>query len=319
MPARHAFTLLELLIVIGVLTLLMAPLTAVVRLAQKSGHRTQAQALLRRIDVAVHLFRDDVGAYPFQDHSAGSFDANHLGRQLTRTLTDGERSSLRSDLDQIGKAYAIGGSHALCNADVDPAASIYDPYKASNQTLITAIDREAGKQSHLAAVNRLAAERARLAILAGETTVMGIGANATKPVITATSVGWSDDYLSGDLAARERSADGESILDPQGEPVRYICPVTPGVRGFWPSMPMEAVHNGNVTIPVRVDYYGLGTISRRSVTTTMDSDRTDSAPARLIHEPELWSAGEDRVIGTRRNAVGNRDNVSAAPYDKDLQ
>ncbi len=125
----------------------------------------------------------------------------------------------------------------------------------------------AGQRSHLAAVNRLAAERARLAILSGETAVMGIGANATKTVITAASAGWSDDYLAGDLGARERSADGESILDPQGSPVRYICPVTPGVRGFWPSKPMEAVHSGNVSIPVRVDYYGLGTISRRAPTT----------------------------------------------------
>jgi prepilin-type N-terminal cleavage/methylation domain-containing protein len=316
---RHAFTLIELLMVIAIMAMLTAMLSPIVRMAQRTSQKTQIQALLRRVDLAVRLFREDVGTYPYQDHTSGSLDANRLAWQLSRILSTDERDRLRTDLDNVGKAYAIGGSQALTTADIDPGATIYDPYKSSNQTDVTAADRSAGQRAHVAAVNRLAAERARLAILAGNTAVTGIGPHTGDAVIAATSAGWCDDYLTGDLAPRERSSDGVSILDPRGEPVRYICPVIAGVRGFWPSKPMEAVHSGNVSIPIRVEYYGLDTISRRTATTVMDSDRTDSAPARLIDEPELWSAGADRLISIHRNAPENRDNVPAAPYDKELR
>lgn len=66
-PDRNAFTLVELLVVIGILSVLAAIVLTIAGPVRESGRRTTCQNHLRQIAVAIQLYVQDYeGAYPLE-------------------------------------------------------------------------------------------------------------------------------------------------------------------------------------------------------------------------------------------------------------
>ncbi len=212
------------------------------------------------------------------------------------------RDLLDQDLQQVQAAYD-GGAHAFAAADVDPRET-----KA--------------RAEHAAALNRLGAERARNAVLAGNTGVLGVGPHRTLAVLSATSrsTGWRDDYFAGDLPAKARR--GAAIVDLYGTPLLYLNPAVLGVRGYWVAQSVYSTATrqagGEPSSPLRVEFYGLESRGRDATTSLASDMRSTATPAYRLGF-ELWSTGPDRLGDPLRSHTANRDNLAIRPYLLDLR
>lgn len=168
---------------------------------------------------------------------------------------------------------------------------------------------------HAGALNRLAAERARYAIMAGAGDATGVGARNTQALIVggATSDGWAGDYLAGSL--QRRAISGDTIIDPYGTALIYVCPVIRGVKGYWVA---AGVTGSRPTFPIDERHYGLETRGR-TITDSVSSDIRATAGIRFATDFELWSAGPDRRAEATRDAGTNRDNLAVRHYLVDLR
>jgi hypothetical protein len=90
------------------------------------------------------------------------------------------------------------------------------------------------------------------------------------------------------------------------------------VRGFWVATSVTTNDSHFARMPVREDWYGLGTAGR-AATTALASDLGTTASAAFVTQPELWSAGPDGRIARQRNHRDNRDNLAAGAYLTGLQ
>lgn len=293
---QRGFTLIELLVAISVLAILAGMAMPMVGLAKRTAARKNTESLLAKVETGLRLFKVDMSIYPFQDHptTAAAFPAadNRLGWALAHDLTVAERADLDDDLAKARKAYGPGGAHALAMSDIDPVVGTYTP----------------DLRTHAGAVNRLATERATLAILSGNTSVKGLRNKPTTSVITgAKSSGYASDYIGSDLAREQLQ--GERVVDLFRQPLVYICPVIP---------PMRRIIPADTDRPIDIDYYGL-TASGRKATTSLASDMRDTAPQRLRFRYELLSAGPDRAIQPQRDEAANRDNLVLGEIRGELQ
>lgn len=130
--------------------------------------------------------------------------------------------------------------------------------------------------------------------------------------------GFRADYLSDAFHRRADAGDrgeidptGNAILDAWGNPLVYVCAVSPGAKGY-----AHACDNGGGRIDER--RYGLGP-QGRDATSSLHSDIRSTAAAAYVLEFELWSAGQDGRIETGRDAAVNRDNVGVVAYAKGLE
>lgn len=308
---RRAFTLIELLVVIAILAVLAGMLMPIVSMAQRKAHRTNTEALMRKVETGLELFRGEMDTYPYQHHDTGSSfpeAPNRLAWTLGHDLDLAERAALNADLEAARRAYAPGGSHVFKAADVDPE------YSTSGNNF----DRQRYEEIAAGVVNRMAIERAGLAVIAGNLTVTGIrGREGAAVVPEPASSGFARDYLGAELD-QDRIA-GEAIVDSYGNPLVYVCPVVQGMRSVhvpecmnndrWRSPPSK---------PVEVDYYGLDT-QGRSITTSMASDIRVEAARPYAQGFELWSAGPDGRIHPMRDHPDNRDNIAATNYIRGLE
>lgn len=199
-PAAAAMTLVELLIAVSIVAILVGMAMPMVTMASKGARKASTQAILRKVETALGLFKAEVKVNPFQAESAAAGDGddlvpgrgNRLHLHLGRDLDDQGRVDLNDDITAIDarftynvkKAanphYAADESYnpipttAFKKADVVPRGwTQWNPATKRleiSRTSINGIDNPIGSAMYL---NRIAGERFRLAVLAGHVEVPG--------------------------------------------------------------------------------------------------------------------------------------------------
>lgn len=308
----QAFTLIELLIVIGIIAILAGLLMPVMTIAGNRAAVTSTEAVLRKAETALDMFRGEMRTYPYQKHDNANptFDPidNRLGWVLAHDMTPAERADLDSDLAAVRAAYGLGGMHEIDATEVDSRVNV-----VGNDPLVLAM--------HAGLASRLAAERASMAVLSGNVTIKGVMSNKLQTVVgVPKSSGVAVDYLSGELTPRELR--GDAIIDHWGRPLFYNCPMVQGVRDVY--SPSGMFWNTHITTihdklpPVSAEYYGLLTIGREEAVDMSYDQRTHAAPTYRFRY-EVWSAGPDGLVHPQRDHAWNKDNVAATAYDEELQ
>ncbi len=145
-----------------------------------------------------------------------------------------------------------------------------------------------------------------------------LGDDSRGPALGAAAAkasGWRGEYLSETLRRRSATsakgdidASGQTILDPYGHALVYVCTVSPGARAFSTS---------NLTILDELDY-GMGP-KGRAVTGAIASDVRSTAARPYALEFELWSPGRNGLFSAMRSDPQNADNISVLSYNKGLQ
>lgn len=111
---RHAFTLLELLIVVSIIAALTGMLSVVLGIAGRKARQVNSLAIMAKVEGAIRMFRTEQRTYPFQtDLSTADADpskwTNNLGLRLAWSPTDAERTAyaakVQTDLAVIKKAF----------------------------------------------------------------------------------------------------------------------------------------------------------------------------------------------------------------------
>ena len=300
--ALRGFTLIELLMVILILVTLCSIMLPTISIARKHSAKTNTMSLMRKVETGLELFKGEMDTYPWQPHADDQpFPEadNRLHWLLAHDLTQVERDDLDADLTVVEEAYMRGGAHFVADADVDPRVD----------------DNDWARQQHAMLASRAAAERAALAIIAGNTSVTGIGADRdTRVVPNPFSRGYAFDFLSLDLSADD--VRGDALIDMWGQPLVYNCPVVQGVKPFWGNTSHKS--GGQVKTAMDPAFYGMES-SGRALATDMASDQRTTAAAPHRFTFELWSSGPDQSLGAERNHPANRDNVSPTDYWSDLR
>lgn len=307
---RGGLTLIELLVVVSIIILLVGMLTPMLGMARRTAARTNTFALLQKVSGGLNQFRTDVGGHPFLawDLAANpppTADAtppvNQLAFHLCRNLTQTELADLRADANTVGNAFENGGWAAISSADFN-----------MRRNTVWGGGSSTGYQH----VNRAAKQWATSNIMVGNTRVGKPSKNGTEAWIYGAALlasprsrGWAGDYLSRDIPPKNRS--GDAILDMWGTPLVYLCPVQPGIIGYYG----EGLGNQYLD----TGWFGLAPRSFRTETGVLDSDLRDSAAADYVFTPEVWSAGPDKSLSSHRTDLVNRDNIPALNYHKVLR
>lgn len=305
-----AFTLIEILVVLAILSVLMGLLTPVLASARRAAAITATQTLLRRVSGGLERFHDEMGVWPYQDHQGVAFpEDNRLAYHLGHDLSVAERADLAADADEAAGHYTPVGS-----GDQIITAAQVDPRETQAEM----------KECHAYLANRMAGERARAGVSAGFLKIRGLDLpgghafSATPLVASPRSQGWASDYLGADLQARE--VRGDAIVDRWGSPLLYVCPVLPGNRAVWPNAPIGFSHGTwqRGKIPVSPEYYGID-VQGRAETSLLASDIRDTAGSSFRFTFELWSRGPDRLCHEQRDHRANADNIAAGAYLRGLE
>ncbi len=292
MNARHrtAFTLLELMVVIGILAMLAAMLMPMFAVIRQGMLRSATLTVMKKVDTGLRLFKADFGIYPYQ---AGYADLdggetlddhpNNLGYRLGTAIGTAERAKVEADM------LAAAGRF---NYSVNPANAGADGLVGAPGLTYVSGDPGVGNTQVAMMLNRLAREQVRIAVLSGNLAMRGpvictatgaLAANRTSitvmtaPTQSGTRLGWTADYLGHDLEARYLR--GDTVLDAWGTPLVYLCQVVPGMKV-----------NGGTYLTTHIDnrQFGLGAIGF--------DPRTGPAPAQIASgRPLLLNYGRIRL------------------------
>jgi len=109
---KKAFTLIELLTVIAIITIFIGLLSPALNKARKQAKKQKAKAMIGSIEVALNMYYADWGFYPNEVTNSNNF-ANTLGTQQTSgTLAYGpyiqfktSEINVNAALDPWGSAY----------------------------------------------------------------------------------------------------------------------------------------------------------------------------------------------------------------------
>jgi prepilin-type N-terminal cleavage/methylation domain-containing protein len=299
------FTLIELMIVIGVLAILSGMAMPILGMARHTARVSETRSLMAKADAAIRQFKGEVGVWPYQKHDAAKDfpeAGNRLAWHLGHTLTSAESATLGVDLTAATAAYDIGTHKPL-------ATDIFHADGGTAEVFCI----------WLADMGKL---RARIAVMSGNSGLTGIAKDRTTAILTAPKTGWAaatsdhpgwgDDYLAGEVPPKRII--GHGLHDAWGQPLVYVSPVVPGVRlttegkdriGWDPSIISEA-------------QYGLAAAGRMGSGSMNEDVRTTAAPSFALAY-ELSSMGRDMQTAAMRNDPATRDDILAGPYRKDLQ
>lgn len=320
MSRTRAFSLIELLAVLSVLSLLTGMLLPLLGVAKRSAQRTATQAVMGKTAAALRLYRGEMGTSPYEhayaDLDAGAAWSNRLYRLVGARIATADLQRVRADADAAAANY----DYPLIlnwNGTMNEPASFASIHTYRQADIIRGLREDMssgswsvyGPMGTAVLLNRLARERARLIVFAGNPWLTGLALPdqidaARKPIPgsarstltgctrliatpqSAARAGWADDYLAGDLDAASR--DGDAILDAWHRPLIYVCQVEQGVR------PPRAPAVLGWTTKIDPAAYHLLTAGRTTVGPgALHSDRrTTAAPGQEL-EFELWSAGPD--------------------------
>lgn len=344
---QHAFTLIELLIVIAIISLLMGMVMTMMSSARSSAMKSTTKAIMSKVDTALRLFKNEIGAYPWQvayaDVAAGEAPTNNLAWHLGSTMTKPQQLDLYADMDIAGGQFRYQCIDPTNSWYVERTALLKEPaYRKTRllpPLLNSTTDWNAASQnvSYSRILNRWGEERARLALAIGNSEATGpkitggYDASATRLVASPKSKGWAADYLGGELESRYRRDD--AILDAWRRPIAYIANTLPGARG-------TTTNQGGANMSgFDTSTYGLGNLGRRPLWPLGTGSRqTPIDPlyfpdgGLLMHsdsrfycrpgqeqEFELISAGADARMDWMRDAPVNRDNILGGDYLRDLR
>jgi len=320
------FTLIELIMVIGIIAALLALSLPLLGLAQREAKKGATKVTMAKVDTAIRLFRSEIGSYPWQpayaDLASGAAWDNRLYWHIGTDISAADLDTLRNESVAAALVYRRDV------ATPDPRA--FRSTDGAGDTWM---------------LNTMASERARLAIFAGNTNVATPVLDPayvaswpavyrrtmpTTPLLSApTSRGWARDLLVGEIPRSHRS--GDAILDAWGRPLLYVGQVVEGMvaspsDGMWGAVIIPENYGmqaqGRTTLapfdaftakPLTVDPVRLPDLAN-----LRHSDRRFYAPRSLELEFELWSAGPDGRAEWMRDAAVNRDNVPLYNYDGSL-
>lgn len=347
MRPQRGFTLIELLIVISIIALLMGMVMTMMSSARAAAMKGATRAIMSKVDVALRLFKNEIGSYPWQttyaDVALGEAPTNRLAWHLGTTMSKQQRLDQFADQDTASGQFHYACVDPTQGGYVERTALLKEPAYRTTRLLPGHIDLSgawyaaSNNISYSRLLNRLAEERARLALAVGNTDARGpritggYDASATKLVATPTAQGWAADYLGGELESRYRRDDG--ILDAWRHPLAYVANILPAARGTTANL------GGNNLSGFDTTAYGLGALGRITLWPLgTGSKQTPIDPlyfpdgGTLIHsdcryyarpgqemEFELISAGADARMDWMRDAPVNRDNILGGDYLRDLR
>jgi prepilin-type N-terminal cleavage/methylation domain-containing protein len=204
--SRAGFTLVELLVVVAILLLLMGMLMPMVAMAKRSSLRTISQSVMAKVESALHQYKADFKAYPFQLTEAddSSSWSNALNYNLGTSIAPQDAQNIRDDMAKVEGLYrcwsnGAGSQEAAvevaspfsftcyrgtgCKAqdgandregDIRPTSSMFN---TSNHTWYWVYESTAANwgtwMAYCALLNRLAAERASVNMLVGDINAHG--------------------------------------------------------------------------------------------------------------------------------------------------
>lgn len=199
MSVRAAFTLIEMLIAVAVLSVLMAMLMPMVTLAKRQSERTATSAVMFKVDAAARLFRNEIGGYPWQpsyaDIDAGEPWSNRLAYQLGQDIDPlADLPKVRQDADDAAAKYAYectlttdASGNPIANepatmtvftyrkADIMRTWSGSGPWTdiSDNKNTSNGLYNPNERAAKAAVLNRMAAELARIEVHAGNVALTG--------------------------------------------------------------------------------------------------------------------------------------------------
>lgn len=249
--SRRGFTLVELLVVVGIIAFLAAMAMPLLNMATRQAKRSNSEATLRKVDQALRMFRRDVDALPYQlaypdAVTATTPFANNLGLRLGQALPTADLQSLQGLVAVGGGAYAypvdVLASANVVEVGLPSALTFRSSYLPNSYWTQYGTDKNPRRYCQM--LNRMAQRRVKDAVMAGafdlagglirnddNTVFRNLSANQvfTSAVVNG-AIGWCDDYLSGEVGPAGLSADRAVVLDAWGNPLVYVCQVVPAAR-----------------------------------------------------------------------------------------
>ncbi len=198
--SRRGFTLIELLIVLSILVLLTGLLMPLLTISQREAKRSATRATMAKVESALHQFKSDFKAYPYQlsCQGEGSPAANRLAYTLGTAMVPADRALVQADMAAAAADYQYdcsspSGSWSEHLPPVSPhvfvsnrqngnlagdqagspegdAAPVGSLFQTGNQTWYWTYQNMVYT---CVVLNRLAAERANLLMLIGDVTAGG--------------------------------------------------------------------------------------------------------------------------------------------------
>ena len=284
-PSRSAFTLIEMLIVVTIISILSGMVMTMVGTVRRTSMKSATQSVERKVETALRLFKDEYCVYPYQN-TYPAMNANAVGQAYNNNLyyrvgnnidpTNGDRDNVISDIATAEGQYCynatLAGEYGAFSEGGQPSSFTYRIATIVTTPGVHCLSGSlAGNNVFLGSVavvvNKMAQEWVGNAMLAGAVNVKGqvifdaygtmIQDNSGKNILSspatcasAAKPGWASDYLTGDIESRYIAC--TDILDAWHHPLVYICQALPAVKG------VSANTNGEVIMPFDSRYYSLG-------------------------------------------------------------